>query len=100
MPDNRGLHVPRRRLLREEVDFDAAACGERPRRIDIWPYGVAVMNQIQKCYLDTILRPAAGTVMVLTPLTSVTSPVSAMVCDMCGTSLAFMSAATSPLTSY
>jgi hypothetical protein len=27
-----------------EVDFDAAACRKRPRRVDVWSYGIAVMN--------------------------------------------------------
>jgi hypothetical protein len=97
MPDDGGFHAARRRLLCQEIDLDAAACGKRPRRVDVWSYRIAVMNEIQ-LYFDTILRPVAATSMLLTPLTSVTSPVSVMVCDMCGTSLAFMFAATSPVT--
>ena len=53
VPDDGGLHAARRRLLCQEIDLDAAACGKRPRRVDVWSYGIAVMNKIQR-YFDTI----------------------------------------------
>ena len=46
VPDERRLHTARRRFLRQEVDFDAAACGKRPRRVDVWSNGIAVMNEV------------------------------------------------------
>ena len=99
VPDDGGLHTAGRRLPRQEVDFDAAARGERPRRIDIWPYGIAVMNKIklQTFYFETIFSSVAA--MAIFSFAPVTSPVSVTVCDMCGTSLAFLSAASVPVTS-
>ena len=46
VPDERRFHTARRRFLRQEVDFDAAACGKRPRRVDVWSNGIAVMNEV------------------------------------------------------
>ena len=57
MPDERRLHATRRRLLRQAVDFHAAAWGKRPRRVDVWSYRIAVVDEVQR-YRDTILRPA------------------------------------------
>ena len=98
VPDDSRLHTPFRRFLREQIDFDAAARGERPRRIDIWSYGIAVMNkiQLQKVYLETIFSSVAA--MAILSFSPVTSPVSVTVWDMCATSLAFMSAASVPVT--
>jgi hypothetical protein len=96
VPDDGRLHAAFGGPLRQRVDFDAATCREWPRRVDVRSNGVAVVNQIEQSYFDTIFKAVAS--IDFTPFSSLTSPVSVTVCDMCGTSFALLSAARSPVT--
>src|SRR5712691_1865701 len=51
VPDDCGLDAPLGGLLSQQIDLDAAASGKRPRRIDIWPNGITVVNQVQQYLL-------------------------------------------------
>ena len=54
VPDDVGLRAALGRLLRQHVDLDPAAIRERPHRIHVGPYRIAVVNEKQhESSLDT-----------------------------------------------
>ena len=97
VPDDEGFDACAGRFLRQQIDFDAPTSRQRPGRIDLRPDCVAMMNEKEARYFETILRSVAA--IDFLPPASLTSPVSVTVCDMCGTSFSFLFAASVPVTS-